>query len=190
MGVWDARTRSSVGSGQRTVKTTSPARLFSYGQALEQVHLRFGTGWPVLQTKTKPNFSEPEFNIEPIFNTIDNNELQLKGIKTAMKSASGTRFGSTFIQTVAVQLCMPALGICVRTGAIKFATAATKRSIPYLMPGPVHYGFLAQLDLMVKLFEAGANGITTLEGQNRTRADVFYVWVTIAWHLETLLSPG
>lgn len=56
------------------------------------------------------------------------------------------------------------------------------------MPGPVHYGFLAQLDSMVKLFEAGANGITTLEGQNTTCADVFYVWVTIAWHLEKLLG--
>jgi hypothetical protein len=41
---------------------------------------------------------------------------------------------------------------------------------------------------MVKLLEAGANGITTLEGQNTTCADVFYVWVTIAWHLEKLLG--
>ncbi|KAJ7218394.1 hypothetical protein GGX14DRAFT_594740 [Mycena pura] len=209
--LWEYGTLVHVArSDLATVKTTSPARLFSYGQALDC----FGTGWPVLQTKTKPSFSEPGFNIEPIFSTIDtciwilniydpchNLNLFLKdlgqlfnalaaererqGIKTAMKSASETRFGSTFIQTVAVQLCMPALGICVRTGAIKFATAATKRLIPYLMPGPVHYGFLAQLDLMVKLFKAGANGITTLEGQNRTCADVFYVWVTIAWHLET-----
>ncbi|KAJ7922639.1 hypothetical protein B0H13DRAFT_1585239, partial [Mycena leptocephala] len=80
-------------------------------------------------------------------------ERERQGIKTGMKSASETRFGTTFIQTVAVQLCMPALVICVRTGAIKFATAATKRLIPYLIPGPVHYGFLAQLDSMVKLFD-------------------------------------
>ncbi|KIK53104.1 hypothetical protein GYMLUDRAFT_250685 [Collybiopsis luxurians FD-317 M1] len=40
---------------------------------------------------------------------------------------------------------------------------------------------------MTKLFESGANSITTLEGQNITHTDVFYVWVTIAWHLEQVL---
>ena len=120
-----------------------------------------------------------------------------------MKSASDTRFGTTFIQASAVQKCIPALVTCVTTGTIKFATAAvrdfflsisladdfqTKRLVPFLTPGPAHYGFLAQLDTMVKLLEAGANGITTLEGQNTTCADVFYVWVTIAWHLEKLLG--
>ncbi|KAJ7637288.1 hypothetical protein DFH06DRAFT_900870, partial [Mycena polygramma] len=109
-------------------------------------------------------------------------------IRSGMKSASDTRFATTFIQAKAVQICMPALVVCVRTGAIKFGTAATKRLVPYLTQGAAHYGFLAQLDAMVKLLEAGANGITALEGQNTNCADVFYVWVTIAWHLEKLLG--
>ncbi|KAK7057889.1 ribonuclease H-like domain-containing protein [Favolaschia claudopus] len=115
-------------------------------------------------------------------------ERARQGINTGMKSASETRFGTTYIQALAVKLCMPALVTCVAAGTIIFATKATKRLIPYLTPGATHYGFLAQLDCMVKLFEAGANGITALEGQNTTCADVFYVWVTIAWHLNKLLG--
>ncbi|KAJ6609474.1 hypothetical protein B0H10DRAFT_1813683, partial [Mycena sp. CBHHK59/15] len=115
-------------------------------------------------------------------------ERQRQSITKGMKSASDTRFGTTFIQASAVKRCIPALVTCVQTGAIKFGTAATQRLIPYLTPGPAHYGFLAQLDSLVKLLEAGANGITTLEGQNTNCADVFYVWVTIAWHLEKLLG--
>ncbi|KAJ7744961.1 ribonuclease H-like domain-containing protein [Mycena maculata] len=109
-------------------------------------------------------------------------ERKRQGIKTGMKSASDTRFGSTYIQAKAVKECMPALVTCVQTGDI------TKRLVPYLTPGPAHYAFQSQLDSMIKLLEAGANGITTLEGQNTTCADVFYVWVTIAWHLEKLLG--
>ncbi|KAJ6628292.1 hypothetical protein B0H10DRAFT_1904987 [Mycena sp. CBHHK59/15] len=105
-----------------------------------------------------------------------------------MKSASETRFGSTYIQVKAVQRCVPAIVECVKTGTITFSTAATQRLLPLFVPGPAHFGFLAKLDSMVKLLEAGANGITMLEGQNTNCADVFYVWVTIAWHLEKLLG--
>lgn len=130
-------------------------------------------------------------------------ERERQGIKSGMKSASETRFGTTFIQATAVKTCIPALVTCVTNGTIQFTTTAvclasyslyltellqSKRLLPYLMPGPAHYGFLSQLDTMCKLLEAGANGITTLEGQNTTCADVFYVWVTIAWHLEKLLG--
>ncbi|KAJ7853279.1 hypothetical protein B0H14DRAFT_2580442 [Mycena olivaceomarginata] len=115
-------------------------------------------------------------------------ERERQGIHSSIKSASETRFGTTYIQAHAVQRCIPAIVTCVANGTIQFATAATKRLLPCLTPGPAHYAFLLQLDSMVKLLEAGANGITTLEGQNTTCADVFYVWVTIAWHLEKLLG--
>ncbi|KAK6981370.1 hypothetical protein R3P38DRAFT_2808133 [Favolaschia claudopus] len=63
---------------------------------------------------------------------------------------------------------MPALVACVAAGTITFATKATKRLTPYLTSGAACYGFLAQLDCMVKLFEAGANGITALEDRFST----------------------
>ncbi|KAJ7367380.1 hypothetical protein DFH08DRAFT_629422, partial [Mycena albidolilacea] len=109
-------------------------------------------------------------------------ERDIQGIRSGLKSASDTRFRTTFIQAKAIQRNIPAMVKCVATGAI------SARLLAFLTPGPAHYRFLAQLDLMVKLLEAGANGITTLEGQNTTCADVFYVWVTIAWHLEKLLG--
>ncbi|KAJ7887646.1 hypothetical protein B0H14DRAFT_2337665, partial [Mycena olivaceomarginata] len=95
-----------------------------------------------------------------------------QSIGKGMKSTSETRFGTTFIQAKAVQRCVP----------------TTKQLLPLFVSGPAHYSFLAKLDSMVKLLEAGANGITTLEGQNTNCADVFYVWVTIAWDLEKLLD--
>ncbi|KAK7036969.1 hypothetical protein R3P38DRAFT_2516823, partial [Favolaschia claudopus] len=132
-------------------------------------------------------------------------ERTRQGITTGMKSASETRFGTTYIQALAVKLCMPALVACYQSSSfIRYDNSfQTKRLTPYLTSGAACYGFLAQLDCMVKLFEAGAYGITALEGQNTTCADVFYVWVTIrdpkatrvalhkpaiAWHLDKLLG--
>ena len=40
----------------------------------------------------------------------------------------------------------------------------------------------------IQLLSSSANAILTLEGQNTTCADVFYVWVCIAYHLEQILA--
>ncbi|CAK5274220.1 unnamed protein product [Mycena citricolor] len=116
-------------------------------------------------------------------------ERKARGIKGGMKSASDTRFGTSFIQSVALRLCFPAIVACIQAGTIAFTTKATKRFIPYFDPDHLEYpGFQSRLSALIQLLEAGANGITTLEGQNVTCADVFYVWVTIAWHLERLVG--
>jgi hypothetical protein len=47
---------------------------------------------------------------------------------------------------------------------------------------------MANLSTMIQLLSTPANGFLTLEGQNTTCADVFYVWVAIAWHVEKTLS--
>ncbi|KAJ3776685.1 hypothetical protein FB446DRAFT_635525 [Lentinula raphanica] len=109
-------------------------------------------------------------------------ERKRQNIASGMKSASETRFGSTYHQAKAVQKCMPALVNCVTSGKI------AKWLTPFFKEGPRNYSFRTQLDRMTKLFESGANGITALEGQNVTCADVFYVWVTIAWHFERVLG--
>ncbi|KAJ3761610.1 ribonuclease H-like domain-containing protein [Lentinula raphanica] len=109
-------------------------------------------------------------------------ERQRQNINSGMKSASETRFGTTYHQAKAVQKCMPALVTCVTNGTI------AKWLTPFFKEGLQNYSFRMQLDRMTKLFESGANGITALEGQNVTCADVFYVWVTIAWHFERVLS--
>lgn len=44
------------------------------------------------------------------------------------------------------------------------------------------------MSTIIQLLSSSANGILTLEGQNTTCADVFYVWVCIAWHLERVLA--
>jgi hypothetical protein len=44
------------------------------------------------------------------------------------------------------------------------------------------------MNAFIHLLEPGANGILTLEGQNTTCADVFYVWVCIAYQLEHVLA--
>jgi hypothetical protein len=49
---------------------------------------------------------------------------------------------------------------------------------------------MAKISGFIQLLSSGANGILTLEGQNTTCADVFYVrvWVCIAYHLEQVLA--
>ncbi|KAJ6624407.1 hypothetical protein B0H10DRAFT_2324854 [Mycena sp. CBHHK59/15] len=53
-----------------------------------------------------------------------------------------------------------------------------------------HYTFMANLSTMIQLLRAPTNGILTLEGQNTTCADVFYVWVCIAWQLEKMMDES
>ncbi|KAJ6596754.1 hypothetical protein B0H10DRAFT_1713176, partial [Mycena sp. CBHHK59/15] len=45
-------------------------------------------------------------------------EQERQNIKSGMKSASETWFGTTYIQAKAVQRCMPALVTCIQTGVI------------------------------------------------------------------------
>jgi hypothetical protein len=47
---------------------------------------------------------------------------------------------------------------------------------------------MGQMSGFIQLLSSGANAILTLEGQNTTCADVFYVWVCIAHHLEKVLA--
>lgn len=47
---------------------------------------------------------------------------------------------------------------------------------------------MRKTNALVRLLTAPAEGLRTLEGQNTTCADVFFVWVSIAWHLEKLLA--
>jgi len=95
---------------------------------------------------------------------------------------------------------------CVAQQTLKFDTAAvryslsgnsqiisnkdnqTKKLLPYIQDGALHYSFLGQMSAFIQLLSSGANAILTLEGQNTTCADVFYVWVCIAFHLEQVLA--
>ncbi|KAF7344297.1 Zinc finger bed domain-containing protein 1-like [Mycena venus] len=109
-------------------------------------------------------------------------------IAEGMKSASDTRFSTTFIQSFAVRTCMPAINILFKDGILRFDTKATKFLQGCLGETSAHYAFMANLSTMIQLMAAPAHGILTLEGQNTTCADVFYVWVSIAWQLEKVLS--
>ena len=40
----------------------------------------------------------------------------------------------------------------------------------------------------IHLLAGAANGLLTLEGQNSSCADVFYVWVCIAYQLDKVLT--
>ncbi|KAJ7496552.1 hypothetical protein FB451DRAFT_1019195, partial [Mycena latifolia] len=120
-----------------------------------------------------------------------NDERKKMNIGTGMKSASETRFSTTYIQALAVHTCMPAINSCYRSGKLLFNTKATKPLRNFLGETPAHYEFMSNLSTMIQLLSAPANGILTLEGQNTTCADVFFVWVAIAWHLEkTLANPS
>ncbi|KAF8181466.1 hypothetical protein K438DRAFT_1601590 [Mycena galopus ATCC 62051] len=117
-----------------------------------------------------------------------NAERKKMNIKEGMKSASETRFSTTYLQTYAVNVCMPAINSLYASGILRFDTKATKFLQAYLGQTSAHYFFMSNLSIMIQLLGAPANGILTLEGQNTTCADVFYVWVCIAWQLERVLA--
>ncbi|KAJ7155057.1 hypothetical protein C8R46DRAFT_910726, partial [Mycena filopes] len=111
-------------------------------------------------------------------------ERKKMNITEGMKSASETRFSTTYIQSLAVHLCMPAINSLFRSGILRFDTKA----VCFLGETTAHYEFMANLSTMIQLLAAPANAILTLEGQNTTCADVFYVWVCIAWQLEKVMA--
>ncbi|KAJ7182160.1 ribonuclease H-like domain-containing protein [Mycena filopes] len=115
-------------------------------------------------------------------------ERKKMNITEGMKSASETRFSTTYIQSLAVHLCMPAINSLFRSGILRFDTKATKILQGFLGETTAHYEFMANLSTMIQLLAAPANAILTLEGQNTTCADVFYVWVCIAWQLEKVMA--
>jgi hypothetical protein len=47
---------------------------------------------------------------------------------------------------------------------------------------------MSQMTGFIHLLSVAANGLLMLEGQNTTCADVFYVWVCIAYQLEQVLA--
>ncbi|KAF5313790.1 hypothetical protein D9619_013706 [Psilocybe cf. subviscida] len=117
-------------------------------------------------------------------------QRKLDGIKHGIKSHSETRFSSSYQQVLSVNACMPSIKKCVQAGSLKFDTAATKRLLPFITEGAAHYNFLIKMTGFTQLLSSGANGILTLEGQNTTCADVFYVWVCIAYQLEIVLTSS
>ncbi|KAF8166770.1 hypothetical protein K438DRAFT_1616514 [Mycena galopus ATCC 62051] len=114
-----------------------------------------------------------------------NAERKKMNIKEGMKSASDTRFSTTYLQTYAVNVRIPAINSLYASGILRFDTKAMRS---YLGQMSAHYSFMSNLSIMIQLLGAPANGILTLEGQNTTCADVFYVWVCIAWQLERVLA--
>ncbi|KAM6490785.1 hypothetical protein JOM56_013748, partial [Amanita muscaria] len=110
-------------------------------------------------------------------------ERKTLGISEGIKSASETRFSSSYLQAKAIQSCMPAIQACLNKKTL------TKKLLPYLdAKDDRHYAFMRDLSSFVQALAPGANAILSLEGQAVTCADVFYAWVCIAWHLEQLLG--
>jgi len=63
-----------------------------------------------------------------------------------------------------------------------------KKLLPYIQDGALHYSFMGKMNSFIQLLSSGTNAILTLKGQNTICADVFYVWVCIAHHLEKVLA--
>ncbi|KAF8798695.1 hypothetical protein BYT27DRAFT_7034585, partial [Phlegmacium glaucopus] len=115
-------------------------------------------------------------------------QRKTEGVREGIKSNSETRFSSSYQQVVSVHQCMSPIKKCVASKTLKFDTKATKKLLPYIQEGALHYSFMGEMSGFIQLLSSGANAILTLEGQNTTCADVFYVWVCIAHHLENILA--
>jgi hypothetical protein len=133
-------------------------------------------------------------------------ECKKQGVAEGIKSNSETHFLLSYYQVVSVSSCMNTIQKCLKSKKLKFDTAAasqiyydadgcdaiailqTKKLIPYIKDSVTHYGFMVQMSGFIHLLAAAANGLLTLEGQNTNCADVFYVWVCIAYELEQVLA--
>ncbi|KAF9470487.1 hypothetical protein BDN70DRAFT_902068 [Pholiota conissans] len=115
-------------------------------------------------------------------------QRKVDGICEGIKSNSNTRFSSSYQQVKSVNACIGLIKKCLVNSTLKFATPATKKLLPFIMDGTPHWKFMADMNSFIHLLSSGANSILTLERQNSMCADVFYVWVCIAYHLENVLT--
>ncbi|KAF8806374.1 hypothetical protein BYT27DRAFT_7082609, partial [Phlegmacium glaucopus] len=113
-------------------------------------------------------------------------ECKQQGVAQGIKSHSETHFSSSYYQVVSVNSRMNVINTCVCSGKLKFDTTA--KLLPYIEDGGCHWSFMSQMTGFIQLLAAGANGLLMLEGQNSNCADVFYVWICIAYQLEKVLA--
>ncbi|KAG6889030.1 hypothetical protein C0992_006653 [Termitomyces sp. T32_za158] len=79
------------------------------------------------------------------------------GISEGMKTASETRFSSSYLQAKAIQSCMPAITACIEKQTLTFDTAATKKLIPILNhKTQSHHVFMGELSAFIQLLAPGA----------------------------------
>ncbi|KAK0498286.1 hypothetical protein EDD18DRAFT_82822 [Armillaria luteobubalina] len=107
-------------------------------------------------------------------------ELQKETDKRGIEMAGATRFSSFSSNAKSVQRCLEPMKHAYRAGNLKFNTKATKIIEKYLKDGGASMRFMAELQNVNALLTPIDRGLKTLEGQNVTCSDVFFVYIGIA----------
>ncbi|KAJ3913026.1 ribonuclease H-like domain-containing protein [Lentinula edodes] len=104
------------------------------------------------------------------------NEPHRRGIQIG----GATRFSTFATYVRSIIRCSDAMERCLSNGRLKFDTAATKDLRKYIANGPDCLKFQLQLHNIDLLLQPIAQGLQTLEGQNTTCSDVFFIFIGIA----------
>ncbi|KAJ3804022.1 hypothetical protein EV368DRAFT_50609, partial [Lentinula lateritia] len=101
-------------------------------------------------------------------------ELKNEPHRRGIQIGGATRFSTFATHVRSIIRCSDAMEQCLSNGRLKFDTAA------YIANGPDHLKFQLQLHNIDLLLQPIARGLQTLEGQNTTCSDVFFIFIGIA----------
>ncbi|KAJ3740979.1 hypothetical protein DFH05DRAFT_1404969, partial [Lentinula detonsa] len=104
------------------------------------------------------------------------NDISHRGII----AGGATRFSTFHTHVCSILRCFDAMERCLSRGLLIFDTPATKELRKYIVYGTDRLKLQIQLNHIDALLHPIARGLTTLEGQNTTCSDVFYVFIGIA----------
>ncbi|KAJ3982258.1 hypothetical protein F5890DRAFT_1444888, partial [Lentinula detonsa] len=108
------------------------------------------------------------------------NELKNDKSCRGIVAGGATRFSTFHTHVQSIIRCFDAMERCLSKGCLIFDTPATKPLRKYIALGTDRLRFQIELNHIDALLQPIARGLTTLEGQNTTCSDVFYVFVGIA----------
>ncbi|KAJ3832016.1 hypothetical protein F5878DRAFT_548770, partial [Lentinula raphanica] len=101
-------------------------------------------------------------------------ELTKETSKHGIVAGGPTRFSTFATHVRSIICCSDAMARCFDSGVLKFDTAA------YIRTGSDWLKSLLDLNTIDLLLQPIARGLTTLEGQNTTCSDIFFVFIGIA----------
>ncbi|KAJ3966015.1 hypothetical protein EV361DRAFT_1037172 [Lentinula raphanica] len=107
-------------------------------------------------------------------------ELTKETSKHGIVAGGPTRFSTFATHVRSIICCSDAMARCFDSGVLKFDTAATKELQKYIRTGSDWLKSLLDLNTIDLLLQPIARGLTTLEGQNTTCSDIFFVFIGIA----------
>jgi hypothetical protein len=115
-------------------------------------------------------------------------EMEKESDKRCIIAAGGTRFSTFSVNAESVLRCWPAMKRCYDRGVLLFTAKGSAAIKQYLGNDDLSHEFLGELRIVIRILVPIRRGLLTLEGQQITPSDVFFVFTGVAIGFKRVFS--